>query len=161
MSFYVEEMNNKIKSKKKTKQERSTKASPKRKDRKDRKGGMPTYRELADISNLNLGQPYQEFNYKSAVGNIKVSNFVGGMLKKSYNNYKKGKQSNLRKYKKQTGTKTSKRRSSRGGAGVADNALTIPVSDTYNYSGLGLPKEYRYGPITNIGRIPHSQMALY
>ena len=111
---------------------------------------MPTAAELADISNLNLGgKPYQEFNYKSAAGNIKVSNFVGGMLKKSYRNYKKGKKSALR-----TGSK-------RSGGGVADNALTIPVSDTYNYGGLNIPKTYGYGPITTLTRVPHSQMALY
>jgi hypothetical protein len=151
MTFYVEEMDNKSNKPRKKRDQR----------KKTRKGGMPTYNELADVSNLKLGsKPYQEFNYNSAIANIKVSNFVGGAIKKSYNTYQKGMKSTLQKYKK---SKTNAKRKSRGGSrsGVADNALTISVNDTYNYSGLGLPKDYNVGQVMKIGRVPHSQMALY
>lgn len=141
--------NKKTKSTKKNKSSKSNKTTSKR--RVTHKGGMPTYAELADLYNLNIGgKPYPEFNYKSVAGNIKVSNFVGGMLKKSYNNYKKGKQSNLRKHKK------------RSGGGVADNALTINASAIYDTRHLGIgDKSFGYPPITRIGRVPHSPMSLY
>lgn len=116
------------------------------KSSKKTKGGSLTYAELADTKNLGLNKSYPDRNLNQIVRNIKVSNFVGGTLARSYTNYKNGKKSNMRKYK---------------GGGVADNALTISVSDTYNYSGLGLPKDYKIDPVTKITRVPHSKLALY
>lgn len=114
-----------------------------------RKGGseIPDAGEIRDTNYLTFTKPFEGYGYRNDYKYIETSHFAGGatkLLKKSYQDYRKGKKSRLR------------------GGEVADDTkgLSIPLKDVYNTTGLNNERPFQFQNIVKIFRTPFSSLGL-
>lgn len=116
--------------------------------------GMPTINQIQNISNLDYSKPYQEFNYDKYVNNIKQSNFAGGcyrckfgagklskFLNHSFEDYKKGKQSFIRKM-------------------TGGDPFPVSLQDMQNTSSLNYKTPFQYEDIKRLQSVPFSKLSI-